>query len=134
VYLEDQYVDATWSPMEVLKGWGQASTIKYTIEPYCTGYTSGFYVAMNLKKWKTLPKDVQRVFEEVSKESINKHAKGWYSLAVKSYLSCGNWHFCYGVTPWPGLYLTISLNWQHIKYLNLRRDCLVGDILKEPGM
>ena len=65
--------------MEVLKGWGQAREIKYTIEPYCTGYTSGFFIAMNLKKWKALPKDVQRVFEEVSSEWISKHAEAWDS-------------------------------------------------------
>jgi TRAP-type C4-dicarboxylate transport system substrate-binding protein len=77
VLLEDNYVDATWSPMEVLKGWDQARVIKYTIEPYCTGYTSGFYTAMNLKSWNALPKNVQKVIEEVSTEWISKHAEAW---------------------------------------------------------
>jgi len=75
--LQDRYVSATWSPMEVLKGWKQAEVIKYTMECYCVGYTSGFYVAMNLKKWKSLPPDVQKVFEEVSAEWIAKHATAW---------------------------------------------------------
>lgn len=79
VLLQDHYVDATWSPMEVLKAWNQAEVIRYTIESYCIGYTSGFYVAMNLKKWNSLPKDVQRVFEEVSAEWISKHAEAWDS-------------------------------------------------------
>ena len=79
VLLRDNYVEATWSPMEVLKGWGQAREIKYTIEPYCTGYTSGFYVAMNLKKWNSLPKNVQQVVEEVGAEWISKHAEAWDS-------------------------------------------------------
>ena len=75
--LQDGYVGATCSPMEVLKGWKQAEVIKYTVGCYSIGYTSGFYVAMNLKKWNSLPKDVQKAFEEVSAEWIAKHAKGW---------------------------------------------------------
>jgi len=75
--LQDRYVSATWGPMEVLKGWRQAEVIKYTVECYCVGYTSGFYVVMNLKKWKSLPTDVRKVFEEVSAKWIPKHAKAW---------------------------------------------------------
>ncbi len=77
VLLEGNNVDATWSPMEVLKAWGQAYAIKYTIVPHCTGYTSGFYVAMNLNKWHSLPKDVQEVFERVSAKWTAKHAEAW---------------------------------------------------------
>lgn len=93
VLLQDNYVDATWSPMEVLKGWRQAEVINYTIEPSCTSYTSGFYVAMNLKKWNSLPKDVQGVFEEVSAEWVTRHAKTWDSSdkeGRKFTLSLGN--------------------------------------------
>ena len=79
VLLKDNYVDATWNPMEVLKGWDQARVIKYTIKPFCTGYTSGFYAAMNLKKWNVLPTDVQRVIEKVSADWISKHADAWDS-------------------------------------------------------
>ena len=32
---------------------------------------------MNLKKWNSLTKDVQSVFEEVSAEWIPKHARAW---------------------------------------------------------
>jgi len=32
---------------------------------------------MNFKKWKSLPSDVQKVFEEVSAQWIAKHAKAW---------------------------------------------------------
>jgi TRAP-type C4-dicarboxylate transport system substrate-binding protein len=93
VLLRDNYVDATWSPMEVLKGWGQAQVIKYTIQPHCTGYTGGFYVAMNLRKWNSLPKNVQTVVEEVSAEWISKHAEAWDSSdeeGRKFTLSLGN--------------------------------------------
>ncbi len=75
--LKKGVVEATFSPMEVLKTWKQADVIKYTLECYSVGYTTGFFVAMNLKKWNSLPKDVQRVFEEVSAEYIAKAGAVW---------------------------------------------------------
>jgi TRAP-type C4-dicarboxylate transport system substrate-binding protein len=75
--LQKGVVDATLSPMEVLKGWKQAEVIKYTVECYSIGYTAGFYVAMNLDKWNALPKDVQKVIMDVNKEWIPKHGQAW---------------------------------------------------------
>lgn len=75
--LQKGVVDATFSPMEVLKGWKQAEVIKYTVECYGVGYTTGMYVVMNKKKWDSLPDSVKKVFEEVSQEWIGKHAKAW---------------------------------------------------------
>ena len=75
--LQKGVVDATLSPMEVLKGWKQGEVIKYTVECYSVGYTAGFYVAMNLKKWNSLPKDVQKIIEDVNKEWITKHGEAW---------------------------------------------------------
>ena len=77
--LQKGVVDATFSPIEVLKGWKQAEVIKYTIECYSVGYTSGFYVAMNLGRWNSLPKDVQEVIDEVNAEWIAKHGDAWDS-------------------------------------------------------
>ncbi len=77
--LQKGVADATLSPMEVLKGWKQAEVIKYTTECYSVGYTAGFYVLMNLKKWNSLPGDVRKVFQEVSKEWIAKHGEAWDS-------------------------------------------------------
>jgi TRAP-type C4-dicarboxylate transport system substrate-binding protein len=93
VMLQDNYVDATWSPMEVLKGWRQAEVIKYTIEPYCIGYTTGFYALMSRKKWDALPEDIQRIIDEVSAKWIVKHAQAWDAgdeEARKFTLSLGN--------------------------------------------
>ena len=77
--LQKGVVDATFSPIEVLKGWKQAEVIKYTVECYSVGYTAGFYVAMNLDKWKSLPEDVQKVIDEVNAEWIAKHGDAWDS-------------------------------------------------------
>jgi TRAP-type C4-dicarboxylate transport system substrate-binding protein len=75
--LQKGVVEATLSPMEVLKGWKQAEVIDYTTECYSIGYTTAMYVIMNLDTWNSLPKDVQRAFEKVSEDWIPKHAKGW---------------------------------------------------------
>jgi TRAP-type C4-dicarboxylate transport system substrate-binding protein len=75
--LQKGVVDATFSPMEVLKGWKQAEVIKFTTECYSIGYTSGMYVIMNLDKWNSLPKDVQKVIEAINKEWIAKHGRAW---------------------------------------------------------
>lgn len=75
--LQKGVVEATLAPVEVLKGWKQAEVIQYTTECYSVGYTTAMYVIMNERKWNALPKDVQKVFEEVSKEWIPKHAQGW---------------------------------------------------------
>ncbi len=77
--LQKGVVDATFAPIEVLKGWKQGEVVKFTIQCYSIGYTSGFYVAMNLDKWNSLPKDVQAVFNEVSTDWIFKHGAAWDS-------------------------------------------------------
>lgn len=78
--LQKGVVEATFSPMEVLKGWKQGEVIKFTTECYSVGYTTAMFVVMNEKKWNSLPKDVQKVFEEVSKEWMPKHAEGWDTI------------------------------------------------------
>jgi TRAP-type transport system periplasmic protein len=75
--LQKGVVEATFSPMEVLKGWKQGEVIKFTTECYSVGYTTAMYVIMNEKKWNSLPKDLQKVFEDVSREWMPKHAQGW---------------------------------------------------------
>ena len=75
--LQKGVVEATWVPIEALKGWKQGEVIKYTIESYSIGYSQGFFVAMNKKKWNSLPKDVQKVIKEVSEEWISKTADAW---------------------------------------------------------
>jgi TRAP-type C4-dicarboxylate transport system substrate-binding protein len=75
--LQKGVVEGTLSPIEVLKGWKQAEVIKYTTECFSVGYTTGFYVVMNKKKWQALPKGVQKVMTKVSKEWIAKHGAAW---------------------------------------------------------
>jgi TRAP-type C4-dicarboxylate transport system substrate-binding protein len=70
-------VDATLAPMETLKGWKFAEIVKSTTQNYGSAYSIAFFVAMNKKKWESLPKDVQATIEQVNKEWIEKTAKAW---------------------------------------------------------
>jgi TRAP-type C4-dicarboxylate transport system substrate-binding protein len=91
--LKKGVVEGTFGPMEVLKGWKQAEVIKYTTECYSVGYTTTFFVVMNLDKWKSLPADIQKVFEAVSKKYVGVHGKVWDSTdeeGRKYTLSLGN--------------------------------------------
>jgi len=75
--LQKGVAEATWSPVEVLKGWKQAEVIKYTIDCYSIGYTQGFFVAMNWDKWNSLPKDVRETIEKISMEWTRKTGEAW---------------------------------------------------------
>lgn len=80
-------------PLESNKGWKMAEVTDYVIACYPTAYSLGFYVAMNKAKWDSLPKDVQKVMEEVSFEWINKHGKAWEAGAfegIQFLLESGN--------------------------------------------
>jgi len=70
-------VDGTIGPIEVLKGWKQAEVVKSTTDCFDVGYTTAFFVVMNLKKWHALPPDVRKVFDDVSREWIDVHGKAW---------------------------------------------------------
>lgn len=73
-------VDGTFVPIEALKGWKQGEVIKYTTECYSVGYTQSLFTVMNLKKWNSLPKDIQDIFEQVSEEWIAKTAAVWDAI------------------------------------------------------
>lgn len=75
--LQKGVVDGTVSPIETLKGWKVAEVIKSTTENFGSAYTVGFFVAMNKKKWDSLPKDVQQVIEQVNQEWIEKTGQTW---------------------------------------------------------
>ena len=64
-------------PLEALKGWKLAEVIKSTTEDYGAAYGLLFFVAMNKKKWESLPKDVQETIEKINKEWIVKSGDLW---------------------------------------------------------
>jgi len=81
--LQKGVVEGTFGPLEVLKGWKQAEVVKYTTECYGVGYTTTFFIVMNLDKWNALPGDVKKVFDEVSEKYVDVHGKVWDSTDVE---------------------------------------------------
>ena len=75
--LKKNIVDGTLVPVEALEGFKQGEVLKYTTETYSASYSQGFFVAMNLAKWNALPKDLQKIITDVSKEYENITAKAW---------------------------------------------------------
>ena len=75
--LQKGVVDATFCPMETLKGWKQGEVVSHVTESQCIGYTTGFFVVMNKETWAKLPADAQKALAEVSAEWIGKHGQAW---------------------------------------------------------
>ena len=75
--LKKNIVDGTLVPIEALEGFKQAEVLKYTTLTYSAAYSQGFFVAMNLKKWNALPKNLQQIITDVSKKYEEITAKAW---------------------------------------------------------
>ncbi len=75
--LQKGVVDATFCPVETLKGWKQGEVIDYVVDTKAVGYTTSMFVVMNNDKWNSLPSDLQAVMTEVSNEWITKQGEAW---------------------------------------------------------
>jgi TRAP-type transport system periplasmic protein len=67
---------------EVLDGWKLADHIQYSTENFRSSYTADFVVAMNKKKWNSLPKDIQTIIDQMSEEYIDKYGVMWDKIEV----------------------------------------------------
>ena len=77
--LQKGVVDATFCPVETLKGWKQGEVIDYVIDTKAIGYTTTMFAVMNKDKWESLPADLQKIVTEVSEEWIVKQGEAWDS-------------------------------------------------------
>jgi len=75
--LQKGVVGGVVCPIEALKGFKLTEVTKYTTENYGSSYSLAFFVAMNKKKWDSLPKDVQETIEKINKEWIDKTGHTW---------------------------------------------------------
>lgn len=75
--LQKGVVEGTFTPIETLKGWKQAEVIKYTTNCTGVGYTTAMFVVMNLEKWNSLPKDIQKIIEDTNTEWVDVHGAVW---------------------------------------------------------
>ena len=75
--LQKGVVNATFCPVETLKGWKQGEVINHVTYTPAIGYTTTMFVTMNKERWESLPEDIRKVFEEVSDEWTDKHGLAW---------------------------------------------------------
>lgn len=68
-------VKGSISSLDVLKGFRQAEVVKNVSLAYF--HVAPFFVSMNLDKWNSLPADIQKVFDDVSKEYIDIAGEVW---------------------------------------------------------
>lgn len=78
-------VDATFCPIETLKGWKQGEVINSVTDTTAIGYTTAMFVVMNSKRWESLPPDIQKIFTEVNREWIVKHGQAWDTADEEGY-------------------------------------------------
>lgn len=75
--LQKGVAEATFCPIETLKGWKQGEVIDYVVDTKAIGYTTTMFVVMNKQKWESLPADIQKIFDDVSYEWIEKQGLAW---------------------------------------------------------
>ncbi len=70
-------VDGSMAPQESVKSFRWGEVINASTQSFGAGYSTGFFVVMNKKKWKSLPPDIQKIFREVNKEFADKWGTAW---------------------------------------------------------
>ncbi len=70
-------VDGIMSSYESVYNFKTGEYVKYTTENLQTAYGATFVVAMNKKKFASLPPDVQAIIDKMSEEYIAKWGKVW---------------------------------------------------------
>ncbi len=75
--LQKGIVNGVVCPIEALIGFKLAEVTKYTTLNYGSSYSLAFFVAMNKKKWDSLPKGTQEIIEQINKEWIDKTGQCW---------------------------------------------------------
>jgi len=77
--LQKGLLDGTALTMESLSSLKVSDHCKYTYQNDGTSFTTAFFVVMNKDRWNSLPQDIQKIFEEVSKEWVDKSGNSWVS-------------------------------------------------------
>ncbi|HEY3278181.1 MAG TPA: TRAP transporter substrate-binding protein [Syntrophorhabdaceae bacterium] len=72
--------DGLMCAYEALEGWKLGEVIKFTTENYDSAYTAVFVVAMNKKKWDSIPPDSQKIIEQINQEWIERQIKVWDAI------------------------------------------------------
>ncbi|MGQ9824519.1 MAG: TRAP transporter substrate-binding protein DctP [Desulfotomaculales bacterium] len=78
-------IDGLLVGAESLKSFKLADVTKYTTYVPSIGNQYLFYIAMNKKKWDSLPPDIQKIFTEVSAKYQEESAVGWNKINVEGF-------------------------------------------------
>ena len=70
-------VEGSMAPQEALNTWKWGEVVKSTTECWGASYSTGFFVVMNKDKWNALSPDIQKIFEKVNEEYIEKAGNMW---------------------------------------------------------
>ncbi len=75
--LQKGVVEATFCPVETLKGWKQGEVIESVTDTAVIGYTTAMFVVMNKDSWNKLSPEQQQIIAETSAEWVDKHGQAW---------------------------------------------------------
>lgn len=78
--LQKGVVDGLWLPNEALLNYRIAEVSNYTTLNYGASTGSLSLYAMNKKKWDSLPADIKKIFDDMSREQIEIQAKFWQGI------------------------------------------------------
>jgi TRAP-type transport system periplasmic protein len=70
-------VDGIATDIEAIPIFGLSNVVKFHTIAKSSAYLSAFFTVMNKQKWDSLPPDVQKIIDQINKETIPKIAKGW---------------------------------------------------------
>ncbi|MBP6940369.1 MAG: TRAP transporter substrate-binding protein [Syntrophorhabdaceae bacterium] len=77
--------EGAMAPIEALQGWKWGEVVSSTTQNFGSAYTTGMFIVMNKAKWNSLPPDVQKIMEDVSKEWIVKQGQVWDEIDKEGY-------------------------------------------------
>ncbi len=77
--------EGAMAPIEALQGWKWGEVVSSTTQNFGSAYTASMFVVMNKAKWNSLPPDVQKVMEDVSKEWTVKQGQTWDEIDKEGY-------------------------------------------------
>jgi len=70
-------VDGIATDIEAIPIFGLSNVVKFHTISKSAGYLATFFTVMNKQKWESLPPDIQKIIEDVTKATIPKIANGW---------------------------------------------------------
>lgn len=75
--LQRGMLDGMLGPYAVLSTYRLGEVAKFSPENYSTAYFNTFFVTMNKDKWNSLPKDIQKIIDDINEQWVFKAGDPW---------------------------------------------------------